>query len=262
MMTHDDASMLLGAFSIDAVDAAERELIEAHLAECPRCRAELDGYRDVAAAMGNTIEPLPDGLWSGIVSRLPERADEEPPPMPRLVSNGASSEPAVRSHRRRRPRMPHGPLATVGTIAMAVAAVAVVLGIGLVRADNQVNQDQQAISQQSTSSAVVTALETSGHKVVDLDSADHARLAQFVMVPDGRGYLVTSSLPKLSGKQVYQLWGIIGKQPISLGLLGSSPKASAFTASTSPSPTQLSITVEPAGGSVVPSSPVLATGTV
>jgi anti-sigma factor RsiW len=260
MMTHDDASELLGAYALDAVDSAEFEQIERHLAECPRCRAELDGYRDVAAAMGNTVEPLPVGLWSSIASRLPERADEEPPPMPRLVSDTPERPAAVA--RAIRPSRQRGRLASMAAVALAAAAAATVLGIGLVRADNQVNQDQQAIESQNASSSVVAALTTPGHKVVTLDSATHTRLAEFVMEPDGRGFLVKSSLPKLSGKQVYQLWGIIGTQPISLGLLGSSPKLSTFTASTSPSPTQLSITVEPAGGAVVPSSQVLATGLV
>ena len=51
----------------------EHELIEAHLAECPRCRAELDAHREVAAALGNSVEPLPEGLWSSIASALPPR---------------------------------------------------------------------------------------------------------------------------------------------------------------------------------------------
>jgi anti-sigma factor RsiW len=261
MMTHDDASGLLGAFALDAVELAEHEQIEAHLAQCPRCRAELDGYREVAAAMGNTVEPLPAGLWSSIAHRLPERADEAAPPMPRLVSDDPERMPSVTASPRRR-RLQRGRLVSVGAVALAAAAAAVVLGIGLVRADNKVNQDQQALSSQSASSSVLSALTTPGHKVVNLESPSHAHLAQFVVEPDGRGYLVKSSLPKLSNKQVYQLWGIIGTQPISLGLLGSSPKQSTFTASTAPGPTRLSITVEPAGGAVVPSSPVLATGVV
>ena len=85
MITHEEANELLASFALDAVDGDEHGRIEQHLAECPRCRAELDAFRDVAAAMGNSVEPLPEGLWSNISSRLPERQGEEPPPMPRLV---------------------------------------------------------------------------------------------------------------------------------------------------------------------------------
>ena len=54
-MTHDEVSELLGAFALDAVDGEEYEQIEAHLSECPRCRAEVDAHREVAAALGNRL---------------------------------------------------------------------------------------------------------------------------------------------------------------------------------------------------------------
>ena len=135
-MSHEEASELLGAYALDAVDGDELDALEAHLATCPRCRAELDSLREVAAAIGNSVEPLPEGLWSSIASRLPERpGDEEPPPMPQLSPESRSPfrPPPDRRQRRRRTTV-----ATLGALAVAAAAVAVVLGIGLVRADNKV----------------------------------------------------------------------------------------------------------------------------
>ncbi len=83
MMTHEEASELLGAYALDAVDGEELAELEAHVDTCPRCRAELDTLREVAGAIGHSAEPLPEGLWSNIVSRLPSRpAGEESPPMP------------------------------------------------------------------------------------------------------------------------------------------------------------------------------------
>ena len=41
-----------------------------------------------------------------------------------------------------------------------------------------------------------------------------------MVLPDGRGYLVQSDLPSLSAKETYQLWGVVGGQPISIGILG------------------------------------------
>ena len=92
MMRHEEASELLAVFALDAVDEAEHEQIEAHLAECPRCQAELDAHRQVAAALGNSVEPLPEGLWSSIAGALPPRPDEEPPPMPVLVRDLAEDD--------------------------------------------------------------------------------------------------------------------------------------------------------------------------
>ncbi|MGZ4705939.1 MAG: anti-sigma factor family protein, partial [Acidimicrobiales bacterium] len=53
---------LIGAFALDAVDADEREAVERHLADCPRCRNELAGHLEVAALLGNTGAPAPDGV--------------------------------------------------------------------------------------------------------------------------------------------------------------------------------------------------------
>ena len=47
-MSHDDASELLGAYALDAVDGEELTELEAHLSACPRCRSELDSFREVA----------------------------------------------------------------------------------------------------------------------------------------------------------------------------------------------------------------------
>ncbi len=140
---------------------------------------------------------------------------------------------------------------------MAAAAVAVVLGIGLVRADNKVSNLQAAPA------TVAAALRTPGHDLVDLDSSStKAELAQVVVVPSGQGFLVSSKLPALSDDRTYQLWAIEGNQPISLGLLGGSPGQAAFTMAGSTRPSHLSITAEPAGGSVFPTGPIIATGTV
>ena len=58
MMIHDPHD-LLAAYALDAVENDDRLRVEQHVAHCPRCQAELDGYRDVAAAIGNSVEKYP-----------------------------------------------------------------------------------------------------------------------------------------------------------------------------------------------------------
>ena len=264
MTTHDEVSELLGAFALDGVDPDEYELIEVHLAECPRCRAEVDAHREVAAALGNSVEPLPEGLWSSIASRLPPRQDEEPPPMPLLVRDVGREDDAPppmfrapgASHPSHPSRTSRARRAAVASIAVAAAAASIVLGVNLVHDDHQISQLQGARA------AVVAALHTPGHKIVKVESPSHLQLAEFVVVPDGRGYLVKSSLPKLSSGQTYQLWGVTDRQSISLGLLGRSPSQVTFTSAGSQVPQTLAITVEPAGGSVTPTGSMLGTGAV
>jgi anti-sigma-K factor RskA len=263
VISHEEASDLLGAYALHAVDADEVIQVEEHLDTCPRCRAELDGLREVAGALGNSVAESPDGLWSGIVSRLPERqeGEEQVPPMPRLSGQDPSPfrAPATTPATRRQPG--RGAVATVAAFAVAAAAVAVVLGIGLVQANHKVSNLQAAAGHQA-GATVAAALATPGHQVIDLDSATNRQLAEFVVVPDRRGFLVSSHLPKLESGHTYQLWGIGGTQPISLGLLGASPRQATFTMAGSVQPMQLSITAEPAGGSVAPTGAVVASGTV
>jgi anti-sigma-K factor RskA len=255
-MSHEDAVEFLGAYALDAVDGDEFAELEEHVESCPRCRAELDGLREVAAAMGNSVEPLPEALWSNIAGRLPERQpDDEPPAMPQLAPEGRSTFRRHPDGRRRRRR---SALTTIGAVAVAAAAVAVVLGISLVQADNKVSHLQASAAR--SASAVTTALHAPGHRVVNLDTSTHAELARVVVVPSGQGYLVSSNLPALGHDRTYQLWAIEGGRPISLGLLGSSPRQAAFTMAGSARPSHLSITAEPTGGSVSPTTPIVATG--
>jgi hypothetical protein len=271
-MTHDEASELLAVFALDAVDRDERERIEDHLSGCPRCRAELDAHREVAAALGNSVDPLPEGLWSRLASRLPERPDEEPPPMPALERPGPA-DGEEQSGRFLRPR-PSGPvrpslssrgsrgrLVAVASFAAVAAVVAVVLGLNVAHDNNQISQLHTAIAG-GAPSAVEAALATPGHTVVNVTDPARHRVAQFVLVPDGRGYLVNSTLPRLPSAETYQLWGVVGGKTISLGLMGRAPDRVTFTLAGTPKPATLAVTAEPAGGSVTPTSPMVATGTV
>jgi anti-sigma factor RsiW len=279
MMTHEEVSELLAVFALDAVASHEHDEIEEHLSGCPRCRAELDAHREVAAALGNSVETLPEGLWSSISSRLPARYDEDPPPMPRLA--GVSGEGTIEAGRPApsalsgpsAPFAPPGPsrlsrprrlgTVVVGSIAAVAAVIAAVLAVSLVHDNHRITNLQQAVGS-SAHSAAVAALRTPGHKVVNLESPGpgHRLLAEFVVVPDGRGYLVKSNLPVLAARDTYQLWGQFGGRSISLGLLGRSPNQATFTSAGSRSPSVLAITVEPAGGSVTPTLPTVATGEV
>jgi hypothetical protein len=265
-MTHDEASDLLAVFALDAVERDERERIEDHLSGCPRCRAELDAHREVAAALGNSIDPLPEGLWSRIAQSLPERPDEEPPPMPTLVRPGPADrrEPSGRFRRPGTPnpaRSSRGRLVAVGSFAAAAVVVAVVLGLNLAHDNSQISRLHTALGS-GAPSAVEAALETPGHAVVNVTDPARRRVAQFVVVPDGRGYLVDSRLPRLPSSETYQLWGVIGGTAISLGLMGRAPDRVTFTLAGTRRPATLAITAEPAGGSVTPTSPMVGTGTV
>ena len=98
---------LIGAYALDAVEPDERAAIEAHLAECPRCRAELAEHLEAASYLSYTGAPAPERLWGRIAAAL-----EEPPPAMRLEVVQDRAAPrrvgrgAARSRRGRWPRPP------------------------------------------------------------------------------------------------------------------------------------------------------------
>lgn len=267
MISHDAASELLGAYALDAVDDDELTGLEQHLASCPRCRSELDGLREAAGALGNAAEAPPEGLWSRIAEGLGEHSgeDEEPPPLPELTAATPPERSPFRAPSSDRTRRSRSNALLLGAVAVAASAVAVVLGIGLVHSQDKVANLQRSVEHEQTlarRTPAEVALHTPGHRVVDLVDSTHVELARFVILPGGRGYLVSSSLPALQSGQTYQLWGIAGTTPVSLGLLGASPHGSTFTIAGAPSTDELALTAEPSGGTVAPTGAIVASGTV
>ena len=260
-MSHLEADELLGAYALDAVDGVERAELEAHLASCPRCRAELDELRQVAAAVGTTVVRPPEGLWSQIAGALdPGRDRAAPPTMPRLGPVGAVPGPAADAPApRAAPRRGRHTHAVLGALAAAAAVAALVLGLSWAHAQSRIDHRQSAAG---APGSVGAALATPGHRVIELRTTGSTAVARVVLLPDGRGYLDASGLPSLDAGRTYQLWGIVGKTPISLGLLGAAPRQAAFTMAGSRTASTFGITVEPAGGSVAPTLPIVASGTV
>lgn len=256
MMSHDEASELLAVAALDAADADTLAAIDEHAATCPRCQSELDSYRAVASAMGNAVEELPEGLWTNIASQLWARTGESTAMPPLLIGDAPGRVVAIGAATRRR-RM----RTAFGAVAFAAAASIVVLALSLSSAQNHVTNLQGALQSQSRSAAQ-RALATPGHQVVNLTSATDQRLAEFVILPDGTGYLVRASMPALAANETYQLWGIVNGSPVSIGVMGAKPRAVTFTLASSPGPSALAVTVQQAGGSLTPSKTLVASGPV
>jgi anti-sigma-K factor RskA len=258
MMQHDEAYELLAAVALHAVDPEVQAEVEAHVATCPRCQVEFDSLSAVASALGNSVEPLPEGLWTNISSQLWSTPGEKADLPPLLVGATGEKVVSLTNARAQRPTMVRWSIAAAS---FAAAASIVVLAIGLVGANNHVDNLKTAL--QNAKRAVVTAaLATPGHHVVDLTSATHQPLAEFVMLPNGTGYLVKATMPTLASGQTYQLWAVVNGTPVSIGIMGTKPGHVSFTMDSSPAPTELAVSVENAGGATHPTLPLVATGAV
>lgn len=207
-LAHEQIEELLGAYALDAVDGDEREAVELHLRECPRCRAEVAEHREVAALIAHGGAPAPAGVWDKILTSL-----EEPPPQMRIeVEPEGRAVVALESRppTSRAPRMSRAQIALLG----AAAAIIVVLGIAVVRLDQRLgNMDDQASARQVASAAIIDPSSRRG----TLELHDGAVAVPTAITRDGSGYLLAGSTPELGKGLVYQLWGMHGTQPISLG---------------------------------------------
>jgi len=232
-LTHDEAAELLGAYALDAVEVDEREAIDRHLDECPRCRAEVADHRTVASFLGSAGGRAPDGLWDRIAGSL-----EEAPPELKLA-------PVVPLKERRSVSL------RVGAVVAAVAAgVIAVLGLQVVHLNNEV--DKMSTPERADTallSAAAQALADPQTQRVSMRSTDGQLSAEVALTADGTGFLVADKLPALPSDRTYQLWALANGQKISAGVLGTQPHVVAFRYA----PSGLSgfaVTNEEAGGVV------------
>ena len=149
---HTEFAELLAVHSLDALPPDEVSLLESHLADCPRCRAELESLRDVAALLGNSGVSAPERTWDRIASELGLPPADQPVPV--LAFQSRRRPPAWRN------------------AAIAVAAVVmVVLGLlsyRVVNLDNRVGQLQASLGERGVGQLVNLAIENPTSRDVEL----------------------------------------------------------------------------------------------
>lgn len=253
---------LLGAYALDAVSEEERRAVDQYLLISPKARQEVAEHREVATMLAWSGMSAPEGLWDRIAASLDTSIDEAPRPSGRLASvldgssgagaagaavGGVSADPVVDLAARRRTSARHR-WRSAGSWVAASAAAAVVAVIA-VTALTGTETEQPPLA-----AAVEQARADRDSQVATLVRADGTVGAEVVIDQDGHGYLLGASLPSLPSDQTYQLWGVIGEQVISLGVLGTNPEIELFS-SGGEAVSTLVVTIEPAGGVVSNGNP-------
>jgi hypothetical protein len=269
-MTIPEIEELIGAYALDAVEPDEREIVDRHLASCPRCRAELAEHLEVAALLGNTGAPAPEGLWARISASL-----EESPPALRLalaplappvdgasvsVSSAPSPVPppvppaAVVDLSARRSRVNR---VLAGAVAAAVLVIAA-LGGQVLRQNQRIDDMQESALSSGLQGEMIKAMaDPTSDKMTLSSPSGESMSAAAVMTETGAGYFVATTMPALDESQTYQLWGVMDDgQVVSLGVLGHDPHMAAFQASGG-GLTGLAVTEEVKGGVASSSNPAL-----
>ncbi len=246
-----DIDDVLGAYALDAVDPAERALIEQRLADDPVARAEVDEMRETAAALASMPtddEGAPAGLWGRIADAIatPDASDVGAPE-PALPANVVPFTRSTRSF----------PARIVVPIAAAAALVIAVLGVqATTRSPSRAGDLAAAYNHAVAGGAATVPLRAS--------TPTGGVTAEIALQSDGTGYLRNEHLAELPEGKTYQLWALVprgaGEQAISAGVLGREPSATAFHLSGAP--TGFAITVEDAPGVIASQHSPVAVGEV
>ena len=286
-MTHEELRGLSGGYALGVLDEPERRAFEQHLATCASCAAEIRDFTAVAAALAldvPQVEP-PPSLRERVL-----RAATQPGPQPAVIEPIAEhrplpGEPAGRAARQQQRRPGRESLlallsAAAVVIAVALGAYAISLQRRIAALEEQVRTaaDRAAQSQQQLVQLRAAAdRSTQVRRILAADDLRRLDLAGTKAAPaaSGRAFwsqreglvVAFANLPATDAGRVYQLWVIPpGGTPIDAGLLELQPDGRALTlarAGTSQRVGTVAITLEPAGGSPVPTlSNMIAAGSL
>ena len=226
---------LLPGYSLGILDDDEKELVREHLARCASCRAELASYREVTGRLAAAVAPrdTPAGLEGRIQKAIAA---------------------AQRGAPRRRPRLSSTPRRGPWPALTAIAAMCVLaLGAGNLLQWKGVLQPAVRGTQPRLTTALLsgTSDAPSAYGTIVLDPMDN------------KGVLAVTGLRGLDRQHQYQLWLVKGGEHRSGGVF--SPDAEGYGSMLLTVPLDFkdfrsfAVSVEPWGGSTVPTgSPVMA----
>ena len=228
-----DLHHLAAAYALDALDGAERVAFEAHYPTCEICRQEVEQFRETAGllASATAVEP-PSHLERSVLDEISRTRQLSP----------IAGEVIALDERRRRP---------ASALWLASAAAVVVLVVGAVALIGFRGGPSGVEDVLAAPDALVTTLQltpdgdTGTFQVVW--SADRDRVA-----------VIANGLPDPGPGRVYELWAIVDGTPVPAGLF--EPTDGLLRAATGIDDVDAAawgVTVEPAGGSDAPTTPIL-----
>jgi anti-sigma-K factor RskA len=242
-MVHDDYKEMIPARALSALDAAEAHALNEHLENCAECRKDLAEWEATAAALAlgaDASEPSPK-VRERILEEV--RKDLE---VPRVV-------PFLSS-----PRNLWSSFGSLGAMAAAILFTALIVGLVVLWRQNDAIRKDLAESREFVQLVTSPGARVSELKGVDLGAGATATVAYD---RNGHAMLVADKLPHLPQGKAYQLWFIVGNKPPMPGQTfapdssGKGIMKEQMPREALESPT-FAITMEPAGGSTTPTSPI------
>lgn len=224
-----DLHHLAAAYALDALDESERVAFEAHYPTCDICRQEVEEFRATAGGLAAAASASPPPELRAQVLDEIGRTRQLPP----IVGTIAEAR------RRRRPVTP----------VLLAAAAAVLLVVGAV-----------VVAGLRGGTSVEDVLAAPDAVVTTLDPTPDASGGSFQVVwsaERGQVAVIANGLADPGPDSVYELWAIVGETPIAAGLFGPDDGRLRSTSDVDVAPAAWGVTVEPAGGSTAPTTPIL-----
>jgi anti-sigma-K factor RskA len=259
----------LAAYAIDALDLAEQQAVDDHLAHCSACRAELAGHRETLAALAPAGTPPPE-VWQRITTAIgspglpdphtgasgiavPDRSPSRGPVGEGRDDGDDTVAPvsSLAKAARARARRP-SPLRWAAAVAALVVAASLGVAFGFALGNSDDDADIGTLAQQ--------ALDEPHGILATLADSEGQPVARVVADEDG-AFVLLEALRDLPEGRAYQLWSVGGPEPVSLGMLGrDGTNTVAFRLP--PTITELAISVAPTSGNSTPSGGFQASGSV
>ena len=254
-MSHEPFETLAAIYAVGALDGDEVAQFEAHLPTCPACQAAVRDAEETLARAVLTASPQapPAAAREALVRRVTERRDVRSRAWLRwaaatLVAAGAAAVfagtwVAVRYEAR------------LGQMARETAAV-----------KERVARNDAALREElALYRGAVELLRDPTTRVVDLRGRDGAAAASGRMIWNaaGGGHLLVTGLPPAPASKTYALWAIAGGRSRPVGLFGvdaSGRGGHRIAADTASAAVQgFAVTLEPEGGTMAPTGPIVLT---
>lgn len=238
---------LAGAYAMDALGAADVKRFERHLARCAECAAEIGEFGEVAARLAAAAATRPPAALKDRAMAEAVRVRQLPP-----VTGEVG---AARPPRHRRPARVR--LAWAPRLALAVAGLSTVLAaiFGVTA-----RTEQQRLSQEQQRGHQVAAVLTARDAVM-LDARVRTGGTATVVMSGRERALVfaAAGLRELPSAQCYELWLIApgGDKPAGMLPAARQGRTGPVIAGGLASGDRLGLSIEPAGGSRRPTSPMI-----
>ena len=250
-----DIHALSGAYAIDALDDIERAQFERHLAVCADCQAEVDSLREAAALLPETtMAAPPEDLRARVladiatVRPLPPLTGTPLQPVPEPVTGPVGEESAA-------PSAPgtvvplRRPLRRRLTGLVAAAAAVAAIGTGAVW---QPWHDSTSQTQLSAADRIRSAPDA----MTVTQRVDGGEATVVASKSLNKFLISTQGLPALPAGKVYEMWlqdADQGMVPVPGGLMTAADTTVVLDGNIA-NAVGAGITVEPAGGSRVPTT--------